>query len=144
MQDPRSITQSSQSAIPDAAPRVKRAQVRRLSHRQLHVAIEFDRAVLEQTWAEISLGYLCLHAKDSRAFTLAISMPTALWNPGWQIRIPQPDWSEDMRGFSLNVMLPEKFERIPDAPEVLCEPPADRPWPFMTDAEWRERTEPWG
>lgn len=144
MQDPKSITQSSHSAIPNAAPFVTRARMRRLSPRELQIQVDFNRAVQEQTWAEISLGYLCLHAQDSRAFILAVSMPTALWKPSWQIGIVQLRWNEDMRGFSVNVMLPEKFERIPDAPEVLCEPPADRPWPFMTDDQWRARTDPWG
>jgi hypothetical protein len=141
---PSLITQSVLADHRQPAPRVQRAAARRLNPRELHISVEFSRAATESTTVEVSLGYLCIEERELRSYTIALSLPQPLWKSGWPSRIVEPEWNEERTGFQVTLTLPEKFERIPEAPDVVCSPPEDAPWPFMSSERWRELTDPWG
>jgi len=141
---PSLITQSVLADNRQPAPRVQRVAARRLNPRELHISVEFSRAVTESTTVEVSLGYLCIEERELRSYTIALSLPQPLWKSKWPSCIVKPEWNEARTGFEVTLTLPEKFERIPEAPDVVCAPPEDAAWPFMTPEQWREATEPWG
>ncbi len=137
------ITQSRLMNSEPTPPQVARVSVRRVSHRELHVCVELSRAVHDETWVEVSLGYVCIHQKDN-GYSLAVSLPHPLWKPGWLNQVLEPCWNDAHTRFEVSLVLPEKFERIPDSPEVVCDSPAEVAWPFMSPEEWKKRTEPHG
>lgn len=136
------MTQSFDCPPNQSPPRIMRASVHRVSHRELRCTVCFSMAITEDTRIDVTCGYLCLR-EATGAYTIALSLPAPLWK-GWNHGPVQPTWNEARTSFDVSLVLPEKWERIPEAPDVVAAPPDEAPWPFMTDESWRKATGPWG
>jgi hypothetical protein len=136
--NPAGITQ----VAPDPGQRehqalyVMSARAWRQSPSELGLSATFDRPVPPEVWADVFSGYVRLHSEGTNRILVALGLPATLWKSGWNPVKLQVVFSDDRRSVQVTCALPERYEKIPDRPEVWAEPPSTVAWPFGTIDHW--------
>ena len=141
-----SITQAEADPglLPSRALRAVSARAWRKSPTELLFYAAFDCAIPVDAWVDSFAGYLRFHSREAGGVVAALGLPRSLWSAGWQPAAIHASVSKDRRSIEVICRLPEKYEKIPDRPAVFVEPPLIVPWPFMSEARWRDLSGPWG